>query len=190
MNSPSLTPIEELINIVSKYCIERNIPYVIVGGISVLFWGYPRTTQDVDVIIDHRKLDVDDFVEYLKCNEISCSKADLQYAFENNQHSNINFYKETLFRLDIKGVYTKREQVAIEERHKQKWKDMIIHIDNPHNLIVSKLSYGSQQDHEDALAVLVRNINSLDMQKLKQKAKMNKVEKELKQLLKKAEIDL
>ena len=98
--------------------------------------------------------------------------------------------KDTLFRLDIKGIYTTREKVAIEERHQQKWKNMTIYIDDPHNLIISKLTYGSQQDQEDALAVLVRNITLLDVEKLKQKAKMNKVEKELNQLLKKAEIHL
>ncbi len=65
---------------------------MIVGGISVLFWGYPRTTQNVDVIVDHHQLDVDDFVEHLKSQDISCSKDDLKYAFESNQHSNINFY--------------------------------------------------------------------------------------------------
>ncbi len=104
MSNLTLSSVENLIKIISIYWNTRKIPYVIVGGIAALFWGCPRTTQDVDVIIDHRRLDLDDFVNYLKNNDVHSSKEDLQFAFENNEHSNINFYKDTLFRLDIKGI--------------------------------------------------------------------------------------
>ncbi len=67
---------------------------------------------------------------------------------------------------------------------------MTIYIDDPHNLIINKLRFGSQQDHEDALAVLVTNIDLLDIAKLKQKAESNNVYQELIQLFSKANIDI
>jgi len=190
MSDTSLTPVEQLIKIVSSYCRIKEIPYVIVGGIAVLFWGRPRTTQDVDIIIDHSKLDIADFVDYLKDNNVQCSKDDLQQAFENKQHSNVNFYKNTVFRLDIKGIYSEHEKLAVEERYKQHWKGLVIYIDDIHNLIINKLRFGSQQDQEDALATLLRNIEKIDVKKLKQRAKDNEVSQELEYLFEKADLDL
>ena len=45
--------VEKIIQLLAKYMDEMGIDYVIVSGIAVIAWGRPRTTQDIDIIIDH-----------------------------------------------------------------------------------------------------------------------------------------
>lgn len=190
MSNSTLTPIENLISVISSYCESRKIKYVIVGGIAVLFWGRTRTTHDVDIILEHDKLDLDDFVEYLNKNNVLCSKEDIKAAFDSKEHSNTIFYEKTTFRLDIKGIYGKPELESINERYKQKWKGMTLYIDDVHNLIINKLRFGSQQDQEDALAVLIRNIEKINKEKLVMKAKAMNVVSDLVLLFDKAQIKI
>ena len=53
MNSNSIVTALKLI---SQYLNEHSIPYVVVGGIIVIEWGRSRTTEDIDIIIDHTKV--------------------------------------------------------------------------------------------------------------------------------------
>ena len=56
-----------LINAIKSLCTYlniNNIDYVIVGGISVIAWGRTRTTEDIDIIINHAQLNIPDFVNY------------------------------------------------------------------------------------------------------------------------------
>jgi hypothetical protein len=181
----SKNPINELLRIFCSYCKSKNIPYVIIEGIAAIFWGRIRTTQDIDIIIDHRKLNINDFVLYMNENGVSCSEEDLTQAFSSKQHSNINFYHNTPFRLDIKGIYSELEEVTLKESKEQEWEDMILYIDDIHNLIVHKLRFGSQQDQEDALAILVRNYEHIDQKKLYLKARRLNVKADLEKLLNK-----
>lgn len=36
---------------IALFLEKRNVPYVIVGGLAVQYWGEPRTTRDVDVTV-------------------------------------------------------------------------------------------------------------------------------------------
>ncbi len=43
--------IEEILTLVCNFLNENRVEYVIVGGMAVLFYGNPRTTLDVDYVI-------------------------------------------------------------------------------------------------------------------------------------------
>lgn len=58
-------PITEILTKLVHYFNKNKIDYVIVGGVAVLVLGRTRMTMDVDVIIDHKNLDRDSFIEYL-----------------------------------------------------------------------------------------------------------------------------
>jgi hypothetical protein len=46
-----LRKIEDILKLVSEFLNENGIEYVIVGGMAVLFYGNPRTTMDIDYVI-------------------------------------------------------------------------------------------------------------------------------------------
>ena len=65
----------------------------------------------IDVIIDHRKLNYDDFVKYFRDKGIDINKSDLEDLDERIHDS--FFEKETMFRIDLKGIYGENEELSI-----------------------------------------------------------------------------
>jgi hypothetical protein len=52
-----------------QYFNNNEIPYVLIGGLAVNIWGRIRTTMDADFIINHSKLNLEDFIDYLQKRE-------------------------------------------------------------------------------------------------------------------------
>lgn len=165
-----------------NYLNNNNISYVIVGGISVLAWGRSRTTEDIDIIIDHEKLDISDFVKYLKEKNFSADESDFG-GFLQKDHCTI-FYKEGLFRIDIIGIYSLDNKISVNEAIEIGFHGINIKIDSPESLIAHKLNFGSQQDIEDAYSVLIRNKERINIKKLRNHSERLKVLNKLEKLLK------
>ena len=152
------------------------------GGISVIAWGRVRTTDDIDVIVDHQRLEYQGFIDYLKANNFSADISDLD-GFKNKRFCTF-FYKDGLQGIDIIGLYTKDNEISILEARKAKFYGINIRIDCPESLIAHKLLWGSQQDIEDAYAIIVRQSGSIDHEKLRSHAERLRISKKLDGLIK------
>ena len=64
-----MTDIEETLKLVCSFLNENDMRYVIVGGIAVMYHGVPRTTVDIDFILDLGEPQLDLFFEYLSENQ-------------------------------------------------------------------------------------------------------------------------
>ena len=169
---------------ISGYLSDKNIPYVIVGGISVIAWGRSRTTDDIDIILDHKKLNVTDFVSFLTDNDFFADIEDFK-GFQSQDHCTI-FFKDGLFRIDIIGIYDQDNQISIDRAVLIDFFGIKIKIDNPESLIAHKLLFGSDQDIEDAYAIIVRLDNKINKESLLWYAERLDVIDKLKELLKKS----
>jgi len=178
-------PISESLKILVEYFNSRKVPYVVVGGVSVLILGRARLTMDIDIIVDHTKLDREDFINFLKKNNFDATLHDLE-GFDEHTHCSI-FYKESMFRIDIKGVYSDLERESIVMSIDGIYDGIHIKIDNPLNIVLFKLKYGSEQDYEDALAVYIRNMEKINKEELKEKAKRMIVSEKLEVFLQEVE---
>ena len=98
--------IEDMLLYVTHYFNLNKIPYVIVGGFSAIVWGRGRSTYDIDIIIDHEKLNIKNFVEYLSNQDLKTSEYDLKTAIKENSHASILSTGSTLYRIDLKGIYS------------------------------------------------------------------------------------
>jgi hypothetical protein len=156
-----------------------------VGGISVLAWGRSRTTEDIDIIIDHEKLNISDFVDYLNKKNFSVDESDFE-GFTQKDHCTI-FYKDGLFRIDIIGIYNLDNKISVSEAIEVEFYGIKVKIDSPESLIAHKLNFGSQQDIEDAYSVLIRNKEKINIEKLKTHSERLKVLNKLEKLLKSIE---
>ena len=178
----TIDPISESLRRLVKYFDSRKIPYVVVGGVSVFVLGRSRLTMDIDIILDHTKLDRNDFVTHLKNQNFDISLADLE-GFDLKEHCTI-FYKTGMFRIDLKGVYTPSEKESIDMAIDGVYNNIQIKINHPINVILYKLKFGSEQDYEDALAVFIRNKERIDIELLEKKASKMKIMEELDSFLK------
>lgn len=171
---------EEIIKIITSFLNKHNIPYMVVGATAVSIYGNPRTSMDIDFLIvlgDKIK----DFVNFLKENNFDADIKDIKIAFKEKSHSTI-FDNLSVFRLDIKGVYTQFDKESLERRRVIKVKNTKINLCSPEDLILCKLDFGSEQDLNDARSILLRQKN-LDLNYLKKKSKKMKIFDKLKNLL-------
>lgn len=178
----TIDPISESLKRLVKYFNENNIPYVVVGGVSVFVLGRSRMTMDVDIILDHTKLNREEFVNYLRKNNFDASLDDF-IGFDEESHCTF-FYKTGMFRIDVKGIYSSLDHESIERAIVGIYNDIKLKISNPVDLILFKLKFGSEQDYEDALAVYIRNKERIDHNFLKKKALKMEIKDELDSFLK------
>jgi len=178
----SIDPISESLKHLVEYFETRKIPYVVVGGVSVFVLGRSRFTMDVDIILDHTKLDRNDFVSFLQENNFDASLNDF-VGFDEDSHCTF-FYKDGMFRIDVKGVYSEMDLESINMAITGIYNSIKIKLNDPANLILFKLKFGSEQDYEDALAVYIRNKERIDHDFLTKKASKMKIKSELDSFLK------
>ncbi len=138
--------------------------YVIVGGFAVLFYGNPRTTMHIDYIVRIEEKHIPALVKFLKENGFYADEEDMRSALKEKSHCTFED-KETMFRLDIKGVYGEMDERVLENKRKVKFNDIAINIASPEETIANKLLFAREQDTNDAL-VIVRQYNNLDREYL------------------------
>lgn len=44
-----------LLKIVADKLNKAGIPHMVTGGVAVSYWGFPRTTHDIDIVIEAKK---------------------------------------------------------------------------------------------------------------------------------------
>ena len=162
--------IEEILKLVCEFLNEEKEAYVVVGGLAVLFYGVPRTTMDIDIII---AMDVDEtrrFAEFLNENDFFADEEDIKTAFEEKSHATIED-KTSMVRLDIKGIYGENDRITLERRSKVSLADFAFFVASPEDTIANKLLFGSEQDVKDAEGIYARQFENLDMAYLEKRCK-------------------
>ena len=147
---------------------EEKVVYVIVGGLAVLFYGIPRTTMDVDIIIEMAELKR--FVEFLNGNDFFADEEDIQMALKEKSHATIED-KTSMIRLDIKGIYSENDRLTLKRRRRVNLTNFWFYIASPEDTIANKLLFGSDQDMRDAEGIYVRQFDKLEMAYLEERCK-------------------
>jgi len=151
---------------------ESEIDYVIIGGFAAIVYGRPRTTMDIDIIINlepENRFAIKKLVNILSKYDLETYERDIMMALNEKSHFSI-FDKATPLRIDAKGIYRKLDRIALVNRRKIKVFGIEAWFEAPEDLIVAKLAYGSQQDIEDVIAVLVNLKDQIDLEYLKKRA--------------------
>jgi len=152
----------EILQIVCTYLNIKKIEYVIVGGVAVMYHGVPRTTVDIDIILQIEEKEISSFADFLNEKGFSASKIDIQKAFIEKSHST-SFFKDTLLRLDIQGVNSDFDQMTLDRAIMVDLFGTSIKIGSGEDTFVNKILFQGEQDLRDALGILKRNLENLDL---------------------------
>ena len=171
---------ENFIKKAIKALNESKVKYAIIGGIAAIFYGRPRTTLDLDVVILIKKEKVEDLCKNLIKNGFEVSLKEVKEVLKKKTHVSI-FLKNSPYRIDLKGVYSSLDKASISKRRKIKIFGEETWIESPEDVIVAKLVYGSEQDLNDAKAIILNQ--KLNKRYLFKRAKEENVFKKLKQLM-------
>jgi len=134
------------------------------SGFVVIFYGNPRTTMDLDVVmqISHDNLSyIEKIVKFFKENGFFADTENMQNAFREHSHCTVE-YKETMFRIDIKGVYNEMDKRTIANKREVKFRGTKIYIASPEDTILNKLIFAREQDINDVLGIYARQKENLN----------------------------
>lgn len=168
---------EEFVKKAVKALNKSQIRYVIIGGIAAIFYGRPRTTMDLDMVVAMRKENIKQLCEFLRKEEFEAKEEEIESALKRKIHASI-FLKNSPYRIDLKGVYSSLDEASLRRRKTVKIFGEKAWVEGVEDIIVAKLVYGSQQDLEDVKAILLRQ-KRLDKKYLRRRAKEEKVLKKL-----------
>ena len=155
--------------------------HVFVGALAVGAFGVPRTTTDVDVIVDYGEGGVDSLAEAFRRQGFRVSADDLRDALAEKSHCTVHDARSE-FHLDLVPAAKPTAKDAIRHSVSVRWRNTILPIADPEHTIVMKLVYGSEQDVEDALGIYVRQKKRLGLRRMRQFARRQRVLENLRNL--------
>ncbi len=174
---------EEIVKIATAFLNENKIPYMAVGAISVSYYGNPRSTHDVDLIVVFNDETIEKFAEFMNKNDFYVDVDDIRAALKERSHFSV-LDNQSNYRLDVKGIYSDLDSETFSRRREITAYGQKIWINSPEDTIIFKLKFGSEQDFTDAEKVFMQQKGNLDRAYIEKKVKELKLEKEYKKLIK------
>ena len=153
--------IEPLLERLTKALHSRRIPYMIIEGQAVLFYGSPRLTQDVDVTLG---IDIDGYEKIIDV----CQRAKLKIltakpnSFLRQTHVLPTQDWASKLRVDFIFSNTSYERNAIRRARSGKVGSVNVKFASLEDLIVHKLVAGRALDIEDVQTLLAKHKSKLD----------------------------
>lgn len=176
--------VNDILKLVCTFLNERNINYCIVGGFAVIIHGNPRSTMDIDFVLQIEEKDIPIVVKFLQDNNFFADEEDMRAAFLEKSHCTVED-KETMYRLDIKGMYNEMDERVLKNKVWVEHLATTIYVASAEDTIANKLLFGREQDINDALGIYVRQKPRLDMNYLDTLCMRLGVHEELKNLMRK-----
>jgi len=161
---------------------KSELKYVIVGGLAAILIGKPRTTLDIDLIIENDPEKIQIFFDELKENDFDVMDDQVQLAL--NENTNISvFDKRSILRLDIKTPRNKLDFGVLNESVQIEQNNIKIFVAPVEYILLGKVWYLGNingipdeelleyNDVQDFLNVYAQNKDRIDLAWLKSQAK-------------------
>lgn len=176
------TELDEIASAFSRACRTVGVDHAFTGGIAVVAWGEPRTTSDVDVLVDLDPDAIDDLVDALAGEGLEVEARDLRVAHEEGGHATV-FSAEPGLHVDVRCVGTDAARAEIDDAVDVPLETGAIPVVRPEDLVAHKARFGAPQDIEDARSILARRWEAIDRDRLNRWAKRLDVQDEVGALL-------
>lgn len=147
---------KELIKRIAAALGFEDIPYMIIGGQAVLYYGEPRFTKDIDITLG---VDTSAIGKILSLT----SKLKLTILVNNTE----DFVNKTMvlptvdsstgIRIDFIFSYSAYERQAIKRAKSVKFDDTQVSIASLEDVIIHKIIAGRPRDIEDVKTILLKN---------------------------------
>jgi hypothetical protein len=189
-----MAEIESILKRISKICSEISLDYVIVGGFAAIIMGKPRTTMDIDLIIEDAPEKMKKFLEKLKENDFDVLEDQVKWAFESGDNASV-FDKHSAMRLDIKLALKPIDRRALASSIPKNYFDITLKIASVNYILLGKIWFLGDisdilqdelleyNDIKDFINVYIENKLDIDLKWLKKQANELGLDKTLSRLL-------
>lgn len=183
------TELDEVASAFSQACQAVEVAHAFTGGIAVVAWGEPRTTSDVDVLVDLDPDAVAGLVDALDERGLEAQARDLRIARDEGGHATV-FTADPGIHVDVLCVRTDEARTEIRDAVEVPLETGAIPVVRPEDLVAHKARFGAPRDLEDARSVLARRWERIDRDRLATQAKRLDVQEEVQALLDEVEAEL
>jgi len=159
---------------------KLNLRYAFTGAFAVSYYGFPRLSADIDILIEKNEKKLLRLVSFLHDCGYDVVKTDVLKAIEECSHFPVFFRGNMFPYCDFKVACEKDELSSIRNFKVLNYHGVKCRIVSVEDLIVKKLEWNDVKDVE---VILIR-CKEIDMKKLEEKAKQKSVYKKLRKLLK------
>ena len=147
---------KELIERIAVSLDKEGIPYMIIGGQAVLYYGEPRFTKDIDITLG---IDADSLSKVL----VLASELNLTILVDDVE----DFVKKTMVlplldaptgvRVDFIFSHSQYERQAIERAKDVKFGKTSVKFASLEDVVIHKIIAGRPRDMEDVSTILLKN---------------------------------
>ena len=173
--------IEHILERLKKVLNEIDLKYVIVGGVAAIIRGKPRTTMDVDIILENKRKTISKFLDLLKENNFDVLDNQVKLAFDEGMNASI-FDKESTMRLDVKIALSEFDRDALQNFNQVIYSNISINVVSVNHILVGKIMFLGDisdiseselleyNDVRDFVNVFVHNKEKVNITLLKEKS--------------------
>ncbi|MEK6852202.1 MAG: DUF6036 family nucleotidyltransferase [Candidatus Thermoplasmatota archaeon] len=183
---PERRSLEDVVRVAEDVFRTNGVDHVFVGAISVMAFGRIRTTEDIDVIADLAPSHVDRVCEAFRREGFLASPDDLRAAIAEGGHCAIEDVS-SLYRIDLVPVNSAAKREALATRVRLDVLGLSLPVAGPEHTIIMKLSWGREQDIDDAKAIGVRQRGKLDLERMRAFARREGMSAKLEAFLREVE---
>jgi len=180
----------ELLKIISSFLEKNQIPYMITGAWSAIFYGRPRASHDIDFVVELRPNEAQKFLAAAKklSDDFLVQPEDVKDALLHKSVFNM-VYLPTYLKLDFWLLKNEEfDQARFSRRKRVKILGQSMMMASPEDMILQKLKWyqmGKIEKHlVDAAFVYQIQLKNLDQKYLNLWVKKLKVGKYFKELAK------
>lgn len=172
---------------------KHDLKYVVVGGTAAIILGKPRTTMDIDLIVEDDMAKIKLFLESLNQESFDVSMEQARMGFSMNENVSV-FDKTSILRLDIKVARNQDEKTVLDNAEYATFHDLTVRLARPEDILFGKIWFlGDISDLEDFELLKFNDVQDflnvfqmhrkLDLEQLRKRVKQKKLEPTLDRML-------
>ena len=159
---------EEVTKRVTRVLKRAEVPYMITGGLAANYYGCPRATYDLDLVVELDEAGVKRLIELASRARFKLHEKETLMLVKIGNRFVMESWEK--YRVDFWLVKTALDRKIFRRRRRAKVFGTQIWIITPEDLILQKLRSARPRDFEDVQAILIRHADKLDENYLKQTA--------------------
>lgn len=175
---------------------EIDIPYMVVGGFAAIFYGEPRLTIDVDIVVDMQLQHIDRFVQAFSIPDYYVSEDGVRDSLLRRYPFNV-IQPKTGAKIDVvplpADVFS---QYAFRRRQKIEYdlEGGTAYFIAPEDIIIAKLiafkETESEKHFRDARGILLLQWDTIDLDTVQRAAQGAEVDRHLAKLVETVKLEL
>lgn len=160
---------------------KAKVQYMITGALASGYYGLPRSTADLDLVVKPGKSDIGRLVGAARKAGFEVDEREVLTGVEIGNR--IVMQSSETFRVDLWLPRSEYDEIALSRRCRKRIFNELAYICSPEDLILQKLRAGRRQDEDDVVGVLIRQSGKLDERYLSTWASSLGVERALKRVM-------